>query len=350
MDHETLARGVLRALRGKRSQAAFSRRLGYATNVAYTWEAGRRFPTAAEMFRAAAVAHVDIAVAITPFFGPSLPDPLRGLDPTSPAFVAALLRELRGSVPMAHLAAAAGLSRSTISRLLAGRIEPRLPVFFRLVEAASRRLLNLLSGLVDLDAIPVARIEWQRLEAARRLAFGNPLSEVVPRFLELESYARLRRHRPGWIAERLGIRREDEERTLRDLEAAGVIRWDRTHWVPDRERSVDTTRGDPRAAALSRGYWTEVANERIRTGGEGQFAYLVFSTDEATLAALRELHLRYYRELRGLVASSPGNERVAVANLQLFAVDVGSAAGPAGGARGLAGSPGPKAARVESKG
>jgi transcriptional regulator with XRE-family HTH domain len=323
MDHELLARGVMRALRGKRSQTAFSRRLGYTTNVAYAWEAGRRAPTAAEMFRAAALTHVDVRAAITPFFGRTLPDALSEVEPTDPAFVSALLREIRGSVSMAHLADATGVSPSTISRVLSGHIDPRLPAFFRLVEAASRRLLDLLSGLVDLDTIPVARTEWRRLEAARRLAFENPLSEVVPRFLELESYARLRRHRPGWIAERLGITLEDEEHTLRDLEAARVIRWDGDRWVLDRERSVDTTRGDPRAGRLSRRFWTERARERIAAAGEGQFAYLVFTTDEATLAALRELHLRYYRELRGLVASAPTNERVVVANLQLFPVDVG---------------------------
>lgn len=323
MDYEGLARGVMRALRGQRSQLAFSRRLGYTTNVAYAWEAGRRSPTAAEMLRAAALVHLDVRAAIAPFFGRALPEPLVALEPTSPAFVAALLREVRGSVPMEHLAAAADLSRSTISRILAGHVEPRLPVFFRIVEAASRRLLSLLSGLVDLASIPVAQAEWERLQAVRRLAFENPLSEVVPRFLELHSYARLRRHRPGWIAERLGIPLEDEVRTLSDLAAAGVIRWERERWVVDRERSVDTTRGNPRAGAVSCGYWTSVAADRIRAGGEGQFAYLVFSTDEATLAALRELHLRYFRELRGLVASSPRNERVAVANLQLFVVDGG---------------------------
>jgi transcriptional regulator with XRE-family HTH domain len=327
MDHDALARGVLKALRGRRSQAAFSRRLGYTTNVAYAWEAGRRSPTAAEMFRAAAVVHVDVRAALGPFFGGTLPGALADLDPASPAFVAALLREVRGSVPMEHLAAAAGLSRSTISRILAGRVEPRLPVFFRLVDAASRRLLNLLSGLVPLASIPAAQAEWERLEAARRLAYENPLSEVVPRFLELQAYARLRRHRPGWIAERLGIDPADETRTLADLAAAGVIRWERERWVVDRERSIDTTRGDPRAATVSRDFWTQMAADRIRAGGPGQFAYLVFSTDEDTLVALRELHLRYFRELRGLVASSPRNERVAVANLHLFEVDVGRTPG-----------------------
>jgi transcriptional regulator with XRE-family HTH domain len=323
MDHEALAREVLRALRGRRSQVAFSRRLGYATNVAYAWEAGRRFPTAAEAFRAAAKVGVDVRAAVAPFFQQHLPDEVRDADPASPAFVAALLRALRSPGSMAALAARAGLSRSAISRILAGRTEPRLPLFLQLVDIASRRLLDLLAGLVDIARIPAAREEWTRVEALRRLALENPLSEAVPRFLELDRYARAPRHRRGWIAERLGISREDEERTLRDLQAAGVIRWDGARWRLDRERSVDTTRFDPRAAARLREHWTELARARIAEGGEGLFSYLVFSTDDETLAAIQELRLRFFRDLRALVAASRKNERVAVANVHLFPIDVG---------------------------
>jgi hypothetical protein len=170
--------------------------------------------------------------------------------------------------------------------------------------------------------MPAARDEWRRLEALRRLALDNPLSEAVPRFLELEQYARLPRHRPGWIAARLGVSRADEERTLRDLETAGVIRFDGARWQIDRERSVDTTR-DPRAAARLREHWTNQASARIAGGGEGLYSYLVFSTDDETLTAIQELRLRFFREMRALVAASPKNTRVAVANVHLFAIDVG---------------------------
>jgi transcriptional regulator with XRE-family HTH domain len=323
MDHDALAAQVMRALRGHRSQIAFSRRLGYGTNVAYTWEAGRRAPTASEMLRAAARVGVDVRAAVTPFIYGQVPDEVAALAPTSPGFVAALLRELRGPIAMRVLAARVGKSVSGVSRILAGTTEPRLPLFFRLIEATSRRLLDLLARLVDVGALPAARDEWRRLEAMRRLAFENPLSEAVPRFLELDQYARLAAHRPGWIAERLGISIEDEARTLGDLAAAGLIRWDGVRWQLDRERSVDTTRFDPRAASNLRGFWTAAAEARIRAGADGQFSYLVFSTDDATLEAIRELHLRYFREMRALVAASPRNRRVAVVNVQLFAIDRG---------------------------
>lgn len=320
IDYDALARDVLRALRGKRSQAAFSRRLGYTSNVAYTWESGRRFPTAAETLRAASRVGVDVRAALLAFLR-TLPEELETIDPTSPACVAALLRELRGPAPMERLAERTGVSRSAISRLLAGKTEPRLPLFLRLVDVVSRRVLDLLAGFVDLEAVPAAREEWSRLQNIRRLSAANPLFELVPRALELDSYTR---HVPGWIAERLGISREDEERTLRELAAAGLIRWDGARWQPDRERSIDTTRFERTAAASLRAHWAEMAADRIRADPEaGAFAYLVFTTDDATLAALRELQLGYFRAFRALVASSPTNTRVAVANMHVLTIDDG---------------------------
>ena len=52
MDFEALAQQLVRAIRAHRSQTAFSRWLGYKSNVVYTWEAGRRWPTASEFVRA----------------------------------------------------------------------------------------------------------------------------------------------------------------------------------------------------------------------------------------------------------------------------------------------------------
>ena len=323
MDYELLARQLLRQLRGSRSQTAFSRRLGYSSNVAYAWESGRRFPTAAELFGAAARVGVDVRAAVEPFLQRHLTEALRTLDPASPEFCAELLRELRGTSSIQSLSERAGISRSALSRMLSGIAQPRLPLFLRLVDAATRRVLDLLSGIVDLDALPAAGAEWKRVQALRRLAYENPLSEAVPRFLELEQYAALPRHVPGWIAGKLGITTEQEERTLADLVAVGVVTWDGARYTLDRDRSVDTSRSQPPAQRAVRAYWTDQARKRITESAPGGFAYLVFSTDDATLGAIEELRLRFFRELRALVAASPRSDRVAVTNVQLFAIDLG---------------------------
>ena len=83
MDYTKIAREFLTELRGKRSQVAWSRRLGYRSNVAYAWESGRRWPTAAETLRACARARIDVPAALTRFYG-NPPGWLAQLDLTFP--------------------------------------------------------------------------------------------------------------------------------------------------------------------------------------------------------------------------------------------------------------------------
>ena len=52
---------------GARSQSAFSRRLGYASNVVVKWEAGRRMPVASEALRACTRAGIDVTRAFRAF-------------------------------------------------------------------------------------------------------------------------------------------------------------------------------------------------------------------------------------------------------------------------------------------
>jgi len=41
---DMLSRELVRQLRGSQSQPAFSKALGFTSNVVYTWESGRRYP------------------------------------------------------------------------------------------------------------------------------------------------------------------------------------------------------------------------------------------------------------------------------------------------------------------
>src|SRR5688500_10591125 len=103
MDHERLAVQLIRALRGRRSQAALSRRMGCASNVLYTWESGRRFPTAAVFFELAERVGVDVSGVLTRFLG-VLPESLRGRSLRAPAAAAALLSHLNEGTSVVELA------------------------------------------------------------------------------------------------------------------------------------------------------------------------------------------------------------------------------------------------------
>ena len=79
MNHELLSKQLIRALRGRRSQVALSRRMKCKSNVLYTWESGRRWPTAAVFFHLAERVGVDVPKGIANFLG-TVPDDLVGRD------------------------------------------------------------------------------------------------------------------------------------------------------------------------------------------------------------------------------------------------------------------------------
>jgi hypothetical protein len=109
MEHARIAREFLRAVRGRRSQQAFSRRLGYASNVAVKWEAGRRMPVASEALRACTRAGIDVARALEHFHQPTA----ALLGTHTDKHVAAWLAAQRGAQAIASIAQRAGVCRSS---------------------------------------------------------------------------------------------------------------------------------------------------------------------------------------------------------------------------------------------
>lgn len=316
MDHKQLAKEFLRSLRGKRSQVAWSRRLGYRSNVAYSWEKGRRWPTAAEAFRAAARNGTDLCAAMERFFGRGCPAWVYEENLAEPGAIGLLLDEMRGSTTIVELARRTGISRYAIARWLSGQTEPKLPDFFLLFETASTRLIDLVSVLADPELIPTVNEQVQLADMRRQGAYLLPWTQGVLRAIELETYAQLRAHEPGWIGRHLGIDMEMEAKCLSFLRETGQVSWTGSHYRGNTV-AVDT-RGRPEIGRRLKAHWSQEAIERIDAGAPGQFSYLVFSCSADDFERIRELHLKYFNTLRGLISESAPNEVVGVANVQLF--------------------------------
>jgi DNA-binding phage protein len=318
LDYERIARQLLVALRGHRSQTAWSRRLGYRSNIAYPWESGRRYPTAAEALRAAGRAGVDVRAALTRFYGRE-PTWFADTDPVSAEGIGRLLQDLRGAAPIGDVARRAGVSRFGLTRWLRGQTQPRLPDFLRVVEAASVRVIDFVAVLVDPTAVPDLAPLWRRLEARRSGAGAHPWTQAVVRMLEIAAYQALPAHEPGWIAQRVGLTPVEEAECLAFLLETGEVSWTGTHYR--HEPVTLDTRRQPEVGRQLKAHWTSVAERWIREGRTGQFSYNVFTVSRADLERLRQLHLAYFHDLRALIAESSPAEVVAVANVQLFAFE-----------------------------
>jgi hypothetical protein len=327
MDSARISAEWLRSMRGKRSQRGFSKRLGYASNIAYRWETGICYPLAREALTLAKRDGAAGRAALVNFLGGALPPALVDVELGTCAGLAQLLRGLRGDTSLVELARRSGHSRFSIARWLNGAAEPRLPELLTLVEAMTFRLLDFLASFTHIERLPAAAQEYRALETARKIAYDVPWSHAVLRALELSDYRALRRHQSGWLARRLGISRDEEESCLTALATARQIKLERGLWVVDQTRTIDT-RAHPQRGRRLKAEWLRVALERLESGVPGVFGYNLMAISRADLARLREMHVAYFRSMQALVADSTPSECVVLFNAELFALDEPAAPSP----------------------
>jgi hypothetical protein len=302
----------LRALRGRRSQQAFARRLGYRANPITDWEHGRRYPTAQETLRAAARIGKNVVAAFSRFT-PRVP-----LQPSAAGFdLGSWLSRLIGQTPISALARSTGHSRSSIARWLSGTSHPRLPDFLRVVDVVTGRVPELVAELVPIAEVPTLAARYDSVHAAKRLARDEPWTEAMLRLLEIEAHDASAVHKPGHFAERLGISLADETRCLRALTRAGIVQREGERYQT-RPMSVDIS-DDPQALRHLRHHWSHVAGARaLEPRPRDWLAYNVMSCSERDLERIRELLTATFREVRAIVASSEPSEVAALLNLQLI--------------------------------
>lgn len=313
-DCAALAVDLIRAMRGRRSRAAFSRRIGYRSNMVHAWETRRSWPSAAVYLNL----HRRFGNAndhFTQFFQRT-PNWLSTCEPDSPAAVAAFLRQLKGKTPMGILAKQCGFSRYQLSRWLSGATEPPLPAFLGLIEASSRRLLDFVALLTNPEHLPSVSRRWRQLELARRVAYDKPWSHAVLRALELEPQPAGAAQRT-WLAGRLGIPMETVDECLSVLMATGQVVKQRRRYVPVEVMAVSTARS-PEFARKLKVEWARTALSRLELGGPGDFGYSLFAISRSDLLALRSLHSEYVRAMQEVIRRSSPNECVGLLCVHLL--------------------------------
>ncbi|MEY4549148.1 MAG: hypothetical protein RL685_5343 [Pseudomonadota bacterium] len=316
LDLPALAADWLRALRGRRSQVAFSRRFGYRSNIAYRWESARCFPSASATLGMVAALGTDVRARLASFYR-SDPPWLAEVDPCSLAGVARLLDDLRGQTTLAELSRRTGYSRFALTRWLRGRADPTLPELLRVIEYTSRRVLDFVASFTDPGQLPSARQAWHLLQGARQAAYDEPWSHAVLRALELEEYLQLPVHQPGWLARRLGITPELEQSSLEVLGRSGQVQLSGGRYAPTRVQTVDT-RADPERARELRAGWATVGVERLRAGASGVLSYNLGTVSRADLQRLEQLQRAHYRKLVNVIAESSPGECVVLYAAQLL--------------------------------
>ncbi len=326
--HRQVARELLRAMRGKRSQVALARRLGYTGNPITDWERGARHPTAREFLRAASLCRLTVREAFLKLV--PLEPPATVATSKSKSGHGATARQwlihpwltaLRGTLSNTELAARLGVSRYSVSRWCSGDTEIRLHEFLHCVEALTGRLYDWVASLVPIAQVPSLLPRFTQANAARNVALEHPWTEAILRVLETQRY----RERPAvahaTLAATLGVSEVQLQQALDGLTAAAVVSRHHEPGTGDvyyetlRELSVDT-RVNPQAVRTLQQHWLSVALERAQRGEPDWLAYNVFSCSEADLVRVGDCLKRAFRESRSIIAASAPNERAGLVLMQ----------------------------------
>jgi transcriptional regulator with XRE-family HTH domain len=291
--------------------------------VCCDWEAGRRFPTAERLLAICLLLRIDVAGAFARF----QPACATALGTGDDIRVAAWLDALRGDTAASALASRAGVSRYTVARWLGARAAPRLPEFLQLVQVITGRASDLVAALVPIEEVRELLPDFERRQAAKRLAFDAPWTEAVLRVMETEGYRRLARHKPGYVASYLGISVETERDALERLEAAGVLQRQRGRYGDAEPLTVDTSAPAHDLQRL-KAHWTGVSLARLQSPLEQDWlGYNVISVSNADIERVREILRRAFREIRAVAAGSQPVQRAALLNLQLVTWPEANSAG-----------------------
>lgn len=317
LDFEQASRELLRALRAQRSQTAFSRRLGYRSNVAAKWESGQRMPTASEALRYSTLLGMDMCARLKRFH------PNVQVETASGEIVLhRWLSALRGEQRLSDLASKCGLSRYSIGRFLTGHSQPRLPQFLSLLEALTQRVDEFVDAWVGIDDVPTLKPRLVRARAARHAMLQRPLCLAVMCLLDTRPLrGRVQSEQEDELA-RLLERPVSEMRECLDvLCTGGVIALTQGRYQPVSALTVDTRAS--RAQQLGQqGHWAQLAARRAaHPGVHDVFSYNVFSIARADYDKLRQLQREFYRTARALIAGSDPTELGGLLLVQMIAWD-----------------------------
>jgi transcriptional regulator with XRE-family HTH domain len=317
--YEQVARQLVRAVRGRRSQSDLSRRSGYRSNMVQRWEAGECSPTAANFFDVCRTQRIDLEGALCAFYG-RRPEWLPQRWPASNVAVAALLRDHKGKVALSDLAERTGYNRYSLARWLNAQASPRLPQFLHVLDVAGQRMIDFVATLTDPAKLPLLRESWERLNQAREIAYGEPWSHAVLRALEIEEYQRSGWREAGFLAQKLGVSDAVVARALSSLVETGQVQEVHGRFRPSQVLSVNTGR-DPQRARQLKATWAKEALRRLQGGGPGLFGYSLFAVGQQDLRRLREIQLEYVRAMEAVVANSSTSECVGLYCVQLMDLD-----------------------------
>jgi transcriptional regulator with XRE-family HTH domain len=202
-----LQKETVASLRGRQSQMQLSRRLGFTYNQVNRWELGRARMDWPAFERLCRVASTDLEGAL--FHALTYKGKAKDYG--------AIVRLLCGGRPVSAAATSLGLSRHKLDRWVTNKVPPTLLDMLRIFDAAAAATTDFLVKLCGERATEALRQEMRLALRRKALAAAHPLSAAAELVFVLPEYEAVRRHRRGYLAGRLGISVDQEEKLIQAM-------------------------------------------------------------------------------------------------------------------------------------
>jgi transcriptional regulator with XRE-family HTH domain len=303
---------LVRALRGRISQERLSARLGFRSNQLHRWEAGTGSLDWIQFTRLceACKRNLPKTVHYVLGFGGNLKD------------APGLIRHLAGTEKVSEIARKTGFSRFVVSKWLSGKSIPPLDVILEMMESLQFILVEFVGDLVPIESVPSLREVASQLQKQKDLFYTHPEAEAVICTLALAQYQALPRHKPGMIADWIGITREQEAFAISALEKVGLIS-ERLGKFEVKTTQVDT-QGNFFQALKIRRHWAKQYEKFINLckppeGPRSKTGYFLIDLSEVGEKKVHAAYLEYCFKLRAIAQSDFGAKKtVKLCNAQII--------------------------------
>jgi transcriptional regulator with XRE-family HTH domain len=295
-DSTSLIKETLVCMRKNLSQEQVNRKLKSKTNQVARWESGHAAIDWASFCDFAAATKTPLATALRKYvyyMGDSRDEK-------------ALVHFLTNFHKQKDLAAKLKVSRSYVSRLIAGKAALDLATLFALIDLSSSSLVDFVAALTFPQVPASVKVLQERLSKEKQLHYEKPWVAALILFICTTDYTNLSKHSDKFLALKLGVPEAEVHEALQTLEEIEVLEKRGPLYFPNNIH-LNTT-GSYEGNMKLRRHWMDRSRQeldKLRPGTPGYFGYKVFNIHSAELPELKEFYLRMYAELNALIAKAP---------------------------------------------
>lgn len=298
IDYKKVQLEFIRALKGKRTSAQVSGRMGRKFNVVARWISGASSPSVqdfSEFARACStVSHEEILQKIV---GPD----------AQKLNTATVIRHLIVIRDVSTVSRDLQVSKNTVYNWLASRTEIKFTDFMKLLHLYQFLLLYYVSALTQIDKIPSLNPLIQLNEKRRRVVFEDPSIEAAMVLLNLNSFQNIAKDKVApLLATYMGREISAAENMIKKLTDCQMIEWHKGK-LSILESKLETGAAFQEAKGLFN-HWSREFTDfltSLQTPPKRSYAgYFLVGVNEEGEAKLREEYFKFMLKVRTIASEN----------------------------------------------